>query len=187
MIQDVRYGVRMLVKHPGFTFVAVLTLALGIGANTAIFSLLDAVLLKPLPVTNPEQLVLLSRSDPHGFRVSSNISYPVFEQLREHNQVCSGMFTVLDFVRLNVSVNGQAEMVEGQLVSGSFHSMLGVEAILGRTLSADDDRIPGAHPVAVISYGYWQRRFARDPAALGKVISLNRIPFTIVVSIDALA
>ena len=177
---DLRYGVRMLLKNPDFTVIAVLTLALGIGANTAIFSLTDAVLLKTLPVKKPEQLVLLSRNDLQGSKLSSNISYPVFEQLRDHNHVCSGMFTVLDFVRLNVSVNGQTEMVEGQLVSGGYHSVLGIEAILGRTLNADDDQVPGGHPVAVISYGYWQRRFARDPAVVGKIISLNGAPFTII-------
>jgi len=179
-LQDLRYGARMLLKHPGLTLIAVLSLALGIGANSAIFSLLDAVLLKTLPVKNPEQFVLLSRSHPQGSKLSSNISYPVFAQLREQNHVCAGMFTVLDFVRLNASVNGQAEMVEGQLVSGSFHSVLGVKAVLGRTFSADDDQVPGANPVAVISDGYWQRRFARDPAVIGKSIILNGAPFTIV-------
>src|SRR2546427_4705733 len=111
MLNDLRYGTRSLLKSPGFTAAAVLTLALGIGATTAIFSIIDVLMLKMLPVQNPEQLVLLSRSGPQGSKLSSNLSYPVFEHLRDHNQVCSGMFTVLDLVRLNVGVNGQTEII----------------------------------------------------------------------------
>ncbi len=195
LLHDLRYGLRMLARNPGFTAVAVLTLALGIGANTAIFSLMDAVMMKALPVQKPEQLVLFFEGSDEGMRISKGgigeggrwkyYSYPLYEYLRDHNQFFQGIcaFRVGED-RLSVSVVGRpagesAPEVRGHLVSGNYFSVLGVNAVLGRTLSPEDDR-PGARPAAVISYGYWKQNFGGDPAAVGKVVDLNGTPFTIV-------
>src|SRR5215813_2814905 len=168
--QDLRYGARMLMKNPGLTSIAALTLALGIGANTAMFSLIDAVLLKSLPVRQPDELVSMSGEYSfHGLRV-----------MREYDQVSTGLAAFTD-VRLGVSIAGQGEpTVLGHLVSGNYFSVLGVHPIIGRLLVDDDDRAPGAHPVAVISHGYWNRRFGADPDIVGKTISLAGMPFTII-------
>ncbi|MGH9851385.1 MAG: ABC transporter permease, partial [Blastocatellia bacterium] len=180
MFQDLRFGVRMLLKHKGFTLVAVFSLALGIGANTAIFSLLDALLLKPLPVKQPEQLVIVNTETPGqaGSRFST-YSYPLFREMREKNMAFSGMFARSGF-QMSLSGGGQTERVQGEEVSGNFFSVLGVNAALGRLLTEEDDRTPGAHPVAVISFNYWQRRFGGDPQIVGQTISLNNYPFTII-------
>lgn len=167
---DLRYGARMLRKNPGFTLIVALTLALGIGANTAIFSLIDTLLLKSLPVRQPEELVSLSRK----------FSYPGLKILREYDQVTTGLVAFTP-VRLGMSIAGQAEpAVLGHLVSGNYFSVLGVHPTLGRLLGDDDDRTPGAHTVVVISHGYWRRRFGSDPAIIGKTISLAGMPFTII-------
>ncbi len=178
MFQDLRYGARMLLKHPGFTCVAALTLALGIGANTAIFSLIDAVLLKTLPVNNPERLVLLARA--LGGKNGAQFPYRTYRQIRDQNEVLSGLLAYHP-LRLSVSVDGQPEpAVAGQLVSGNYYAVLGVHAALGRTIVPDDDRAPGESPVCVISHNYWRRRFAGDPAVVGKTIHIGGAPFTIV-------
>src|SRR6266508_3881224 len=178
MFQDLRYGARMLLKHPGFTCVAALTLALGIGANTAIFSLIDAVLLKTLPVNNPERLVLLARA--LGCKNGAQFPYRTYRQIRDQNEVLSGLLAYHP-LRLSVSVDGQPEpAVAGQLVSGNYYAVLGVHAALGRTIVPDDDRAPGESPVCVISHNYWRRRFAGDPAVVGKTIHIGGAPFTIV-------
>jgi predicted permease len=170
--QDLRYGMRMLVKVPGFTFVAVLTLALGIGANTAIFSLLDALLLKPLPVKQPEQLVIVG-----GF--SFSYPDPVYRELSEKNSVFAGMFT-FHSIEMTMSDGSQAERVLGELVSGEFFTVLGVGPHLGRVFNDADNQTPGAHLVTVISYDFWRRRFGADPNIVGKKISINNYPFTII-------
>jgi predicted permease len=181
MFQDLRYGARMLLKNKAFTAVAVFSLALGIGANTAIFSLMDAALLKMLPVKNPEQLVFLERVGiTSNFKRTSELSYAFFEQLRAQREVLAGVCTIVGNPRVNVVVDGQAEVADVQMVSGGFYAVLGVNAILGRTIAEDDDQVPGGHPVAVISHHYWQRRFARDPAIVGKSIAVNGHPFTII-------
>ena len=177
LLQDLRYGLRMLARNPGFTAVAVLTLALGIGANTAIFSLIDAVLLKTLPVAHPEQLVLLRWESPH--LVTDSLPYPTFAQLRDSTYVFDGMFAFCD-LRLATDVDGKPGMASGQLVSGSFFSALGVQAIAGRTFTSEEDRVPGGDPVAVISYRYWKRQFGLELAAVGKSITLNGVPFIII-------
>ena len=198
LLQDLRYGLRMLGKNPGFTAVAVLTLALGIGANTAIFSLIDAVLFKMLPVENPQQLALLDWAslkwpddvvdglagnwdhDPSGRSTSTSFAYPVYEEIRTQNQVFSNVAALAgNGSQLNVGYNGQPGRADGELVSGTFFSTLGVQPILGRALTPDDDRI-GASPVAVISYGYWARRFGRDPSIVGQAITVNSVPVTVV-------
>src|SRR5215472_4051534 len=177
--RDLRYGVRMLCKNPGFTAVAVLTLGLGIGANTAIFSLINALGLRPLPVQKPEGLVLMmpanERNGDWGF------SYPLYEAVRDENRTLAGVF-VNAGGPMNVSVDGQAELAPngGEYVSGSYFSTLGVEAVAGRTFTPGEDTVPGQSPVAVISYGYWRRRFALSPSVIGKAIYLNGVPFTII-------
>jgi predicted permease len=177
--QDLRFGARMLVKQPGFTLIAVITLALGIGANAAIFSLLDAVLLKTLPVKRPEQLVFLENEAPE-FKRSSNISYAEFERLRMQGQELSGACFFSYTTRVNANVSGQSEAVEGQMVSGGFFSVLGVPAMIGRTFTEDDDKESAEQAVAVISYRYWQRRFGSNPAVIGESVNLNGVPFTII-------
>jgi predicted permease len=198
LIQDVRYGLRMLGKNPGFTAVAVLTLALGIGANTAVFSAMNAVMLKTLPVKNPEQLVILKWVAPsveslpykgysgwtgcpytEGRPNGCSFSYPMFEQLRSLPKVFSGFFGFVGPMRLTVAANGQAGLAWGELVTGQFFSTLGVQPILGRAL-IPQDYTPDASPVVVISYGYWERRFGKDPSVIGKGITVNAHPFTIV-------
>ncbi len=180
MFQDLRFGIRMLLKSPGFTLVAALSLGLGIGANTAIFSLLDALLLKPLPVKQPEQLVVVNVAAPSrpGWSFSS-FSYPVFREMREKNSVFSGMFARSGF-QASMSASGQTERVRGEVVSGNYFSMLGLNPQLGRLLTEVDDQTPGAHPVAVLSFNFWQRRFGADPNIVGKTIHLNNYPFTII-------
>jgi predicted permease len=176
-LQDLRYALRMLRRSPGFTAVAVLTLGLGIGANTAIFSVIDAVLLKRLPVKHPEQLVLLSHANTR--QAIAAFPYKDYKRLRDHNQVFSDLLAYRT-LRLTVSIDNQPEpAVAGQLVTGKYYSALGVNAALGRTILPDDDR-PGEQPVCVISYNYWQQRFARDPAIVGKIIHLSGLPFTII-------
>jgi len=197
MLNDLRYAFRMLLKSPGFTGVAVLTLALGIGANTAIFSLIDAVMLKMLPVQNAEQLVLLNWASPKwatgiltnlsgnywtddsGRFTSTSFSYPAFRRIHDQNQVLSAVFAFAD-LGLNVNIDGQAELAAGQLVSGDYYRGLGIQAILGRTITAEDEKASGETPVAVISYGYWKRRFGLDPSVVGKSVNLNGVPFTII-------
>jgi macrolide transport system ATP-binding/permease protein len=169
--QDLRYALRMLRRNPGFAIVAVLTLALGIGANTAIFILIDAVLLKRLPVKQAEQLVLLRHADSRA--TVTPFGYHTYRQFRDQNQVFSSLLAYHP-LRLTVSVDGQSEpAVAGQLVSGNYYSVWGVNAALGRTILPDDDRAPGESPVCVISHNYWQRRFAGDQAIVGKTIHLD--------------
>jgi predicted permease len=178
LIQDIRYDLRMLRRSPGFTAAVVLTLALGIGANTAIFSVINAVLLKTLPVQDPEQLVVLGNADDAGGRERPAFSYPMFKDLQERNHVFAGLFA-RDGVTLNMSARDQTERVSGELVSGNFFSVLGVKPYLGRLLSEEDDKTPGAHPVAVLSHGFWKRRFAGDPGLVGETVRLNGYPFTV--------
>ena len=191
LIQDVRYAVRLLLKSPGFTLIAVLTLALGIGANTAIFSLMDAVLLKTLPVKNPHQLVLFTWDDnkwppkfnQSGYESRYSFSYPQFEMLRKESKTLSDVlaFTPLGSSAENaaVMVNGEATLANGMMVSGDYFNGLGVTPLLGRGITEQDED-KGAPRAAVISYAFWTRRFARDPQVIGKSIELNGIPCTIV-------
>jgi predicted permease len=174
-LQDVRYGLRMMAKNPGFTLVVVLTLALGIGADTAIFSVVDAVMLRKLPVRTPQDLVQLATVGPYGV---GSFSYPGFKRFRNENHVCSDMAALGWLNNLDASINGQAESVEGRIVSGNFFSFLGVSAAVGGTFSSQDDRTP--QNSAVISYAYWKRRFGLDFSVVGRSITLNRTPFTIV-------
>ncbi|MFN7944002.1 MAG: ABC transporter permease [Blastocatellia bacterium] len=183
--QDLRYGVRMLLKQPGFTLLAVLTLALGIGANTSIFSLLDQVLLRRLPVERPDELVVLRSPGPirgHGSSdsdLATSFSVPMYKGLRDNNQVFSGLLARYA-IPLSISTRGQTERAAGELVSGNYFDTLGVRPALGRVFTMDDDKQIGAHPVAVLSYGYWTRRFANDPSILNQQLRINGHTLTVV-------
>jgi predicted permease len=179
LVQDVRYALRMLRKSPGFTAVVVLTLALGIGANTAIFSLMNAVLLQSLPVRNPEQLVVVRYTDAQPRGAEEDFSYPMYQALRDKSAAFDGVLT-RSGVSFNVTYAGQSEWAYGELVSGNYYEVLGVRPWLGRLLSPEDDRTPGAHPVAVLSYGYWQARFGSDPSIVGRKILLDAQPMTVI-------
>jgi predicted permease len=192
--QDVRYGLRTLLKNPAFTAVAVITLALGIGANAAIFNVLDAVLLRALPVKAPDQLVVLTDPDAHGRWYGAEggnrslLGFSEFEHLRDHNDVFSGIFAAdSEAPKLEVSINSSSsglpeepETARAQLVSGDYFSMLGVRAAVGRTFTREVDRARGASPLAVISYSFWKERFNLDPAILGKAIRIHQTTFEVI-------
>ena len=180
-IRDFKYALRMLGRAPGFTAVAVLTLALGIGANTAIFTLLDQVLLRLVPVKKPQELVLLTMRGKHyGNNWGGNaISYPMYRDFQDHNEVFTGMFC--RFPRyVSVTFGGRAERVEAELVSGTYFDVLGAGAALGRTFTPDDDRVPNGHPLVVLSYDYWRTRFGGDPGILGKTVIVNNHDMTVI-------
>ncbi|HXI39911.1 MAG TPA: ABC transporter permease [Bryobacteraceae bacterium] len=174
--QDLRYAARILRKNPGFTTVAVLSLALGIGANTAIFSVLDAVLLRALPVRDPAQLVQLE--EVHEGQAYNFFSYPAFGLLRERNQVFSDVFAWAAR-GMNLGMGGEVEPVEGLYVAGNYYASLGVPALLGRTLTPEDDR-PAAPSVAVLSHQGWIRRFGADPGVVGRTVTIEGVPVAIV-------
>jgi predicted permease len=181
LAHDLRFAVRTLIKTPGFTFVVVLTLALGIGANTAIFSLTDQLLLRLLPVRDPQQLVVLDGPGAFQGRTFNNgtFSYPMYRDFRDRTTVFSGVIARFP-TPLTMMTEGQAERVSGELVTGNYFEVLGVGAQIGRTLTPADDTTPGGHPVAVLSHNYWMRRFAGDPSVLNRSITLNGSPMTIV-------
>ncbi|MGH9140451.1 MAG: ABC transporter permease, partial [Vicinamibacterales bacterium] len=180
-MSDFRFALRTLVNAPAFTIVVVLTLALGIGANTAIFSLTDQVLLRMLPVKSPEQLVVLDGPGVFRGRTFNNgtFSYPMYRDFRDQNTVFDGVVARFP-APLTLLANGQAERVQGELVTGNYFDVLGVRAHIGRTFTPDDDRTPGGHPVAVLSHNFWMRRFAGDPSVINRTISLNGLPMTVV-------
>jgi predicted permease len=200
--QDIRYAIRQLLSAPGFTAVAIISLALGIGANTIIFTLAKGVLLDRLAVPQPNQLRLFAiirdrRNSPlHSFwgdfyrtpdgrSITHSFSYPVYQLLRQQNlakPVLEDLFAFKDLLgqRLTATVDGQADTVSGELVSGNFYQQLGVQPALGRAIQPSDDDTPGSGPVAVISDGLWARLFGRSPSVIGKTIQLNLIPITII-------
>src|SRR6202167_149139 len=183
--QDIHYGLRTLAKNPGFTVIAVLTLALGIGANTAIFSLMNQVLLRRLPVRNPGELVVLHDPGPLTGRLASDgdntesFSYPMYKALRESGVSVCSMLGRFSFPA-SISTQGQTERAHGELVSGNYFEVLGVAPVLGRVFSMDDDRVPGGEPYVVLSHNYWQRRFGGDPSVLNKTLLINNIEMTVV-------
>src|SRR5215470_5768854 len=200
-LRDLRFGARMLSKSPAFAFVAILTLALGIGANTAIFSLLNAIMLQSIPVRQPKQLVVLrwsAHSRPENLGTSSygdcqwvpgvvqscSFSYPMYRALAAHANAFSDMLAMAGAGPLDLSGNGATSMVDGERVSGNYFETLGVSSALGRTIQPSDDR-PDAPRVVVLSYGYWQRAFGGAADAIGRTVRLNGSPFTIVGVIDA--
>jgi predicted permease len=176
-IQDLRYGIRMLVKSPGVTVVAVLALALGIGANTAIFSGVSAFLMRPLPVAEPDRLVRpLEMTDDRG--ATDTFSYPDFADYRDQSTVFEGLIAE-DMAQAAISAQNQNDVIWGQVVSGNFFDMLQVKPVLGRSFAADEDKTPGAHAVVVISHSLWQRRLGSDPNIAGKTIELNSRSYTV--------
>jgi predicted permease len=198
LFSDCRFAFRMLRKSPGFTAVAVLTLALGIGANTAIFSLIDAVLLRSLPVREPHRLVVFQWTAHNSPNLKGHynymscpaanagatgehgcwFSYPMFQQFHSQQDAFSTVAALCGNVGLNLRGNGPASFVQGEMVSGDFFETLGVGPSLGRTLNPSDDT-PGAPPVAVLSYGFWHSTFGADPAVVGRTVWLNNVPVTI--------
>jgi putative ABC transport system permease protein len=176
LTQDLRYGARMLIKNPGFTAIAVLTLALGIGANTAIFSVVNELLLRPLPFADAGRLVMLWEVTPEG-RHQNTTSRANFRAWREQSTAFDGMAAFSD-QRLNLTGDGEPEEVAVQLATPELFQVLGVEPLLGRTLNEDDGRLRSAG--VVLGYGIWQRRFGGDPQIVGKPITLNGMPFTVV-------
>jgi hypothetical protein len=181
VFRDLKYTYRTLARAPGFTAVAVLTLALGIGANTAIFSLLDQVLLRLLPVKDPQQLVLLTMKGRHyGSNWGGNaISHPMFRDFRDHNEVFSDMFCRFP-TSASLSFGQQSERVFVELVSGSYFSTLGVVPAMGRILTPEDDVVPSGHPFVVLNYNFWKTRFAGDPQVVGRTLNLNNYKMTVV-------
>ena len=194
LLQDLRYGFRMLLKQKGLTAVALLSLALGIGANTALFSIVDAMLLKMLPVKEPERLVLFksvapkefsagsyngsSNTDPDtGLRSMTSFAYQSYLRMREQQGPLADLFA-FGSVGLNVTADGQADGASGQAVTGNYYTALGVQPALGRMFTDEDDK-PSATPVVVLSHRYWQKRFSGDQGIVGKQINLNNVPFTV--------
>jgi predicted permease len=177
-LQDVRFGLRWLRKSPGFSATVILALALGLGANTALFSLFNRVLLQALPVRQPEQLVVLNVANERPDSVRS-FSYPMYRGLRDNNTVFSGLLAQAG-AEMNATYNGKSEKARGELVSGNYFETLGVRPWRGRLFTQADDRILGAHPVVVLSYNYWQRRFAGNPGIIGQKLILNNHPMTVV-------
>jgi putative ABC transport system permease protein len=190
MFQDLRFGARMLVKSKGFTAVTALTLALGIGANTAVFSVINTLLLRSLPVSNPGELALLSVNQRVGHETfgppgrSYTFSYPLYEKLRDESHSLTGLFGIGGVSKRRMIASGMGaadtEFIRAQEVTGNFFSALGVPAAIGRTLTQMDDQAGNAQPVAVISHSFWQRRFGGDSAVVGKAIILEDVPLTIV-------
>ena len=181
LAQDVKFGIRTLGKNPTFPLVAVGTLALGIGANTAMFSLLDQVVLKLLPVSHPEQLVIVRETGNHYGNTygPSTISWPMFEDLRDNNQVFSGMFCRFP-ASVTIGYGDQVGRISAELVSSAYFQTLGVKAILGRTIGHDDDSVPDSKPVAVLSYSFWQSYFDADKSIVGRTIALNGQAMTVI-------
>ena len=204
LFRDLRYALRGLLRAPLFTVVAIVSIALGIGANTAIFTLVDQVLLRQLPVRDPEQLVLLTQLGPHqgNNRGGNSTSFPMYEDFRDAfvdhelapalprvslpydalptgKPLFSGMFARFAMY-LNVGYGGQIERVPGELVSGTYFPVLGVGAAVGRVIAPEDDRVRAGHPVAVLSYEYWRTRFGADTGVIGKTIVVNNYPLTII-------
>src|SRR3954471_16044588 len=210
IIRDLRYAFRGLARSPLFTSVAVLSIALGIGANTAIFTLVDEVLLRKLPVKDPGQLVLFNGARNHyGNNSGGNmLSFPMYEDFRDDfvdplaasqpgagsrpqrvtPRVSNPAPAVKVFsgmfarraVAMNLGIDGQTERVPGELVSGTYFQVLGVRAAVGRVITPDDDKDRGNSPVAVLSYDYWRTRFAGDPSIVGKVLTVNNTKLTII-------
>jgi predicted permease len=180
--QDVAYACRLLRRNPGFAVVAVLSIALGIGANASVFTLLDQVILRPLPVAKPDDLVILTakgRQVGNAWGDGNELSHPMYADLRDHNQVFSGMFARFPY-SLDISIAGVASRAHAEIVSGTYFPVLGVVPAIGRVLGPRDDVAPGGHPIAVLSHRYWRERFQSDPNIVGTAMRINNHTMTIV-------
>src|SRR5256886_2124104 len=180
-LRDFKFALRSMRRSPGFAGVAALTLALGIGANTAIFTLLDQILLRLLPVKNPSEMVLLTmRGHHYGNNWGGNaISYPMYRDFQEHNEVFSGMFCRFPY-HVALTFAGQSERVQAELVSGTYFDVLGVGTAVGRAFTVEDDRVPDGHPLVMLSYAYWKQRFGGDPQIVGKRVLIDNHEMTII-------
>jgi predicted permease len=177
LVRDVSYGLRLLRRSPMFTCAAILSLALGIGANTAIFSLMDLVMLRMMPVREPERLVQFTKVTSSG---RGSFSYPQIQRLEQDLKSFDGLFAYWFAGPREIRIAGNPEEVKVELVSGSYYDVLGVEALVGRRFSREVNGVPGASPFAVISHSFWKRRFGSDPAVIGKTFQLNQTIFTII-------
>ena len=177
LLQDIRYGVKQLWKNKGLTVVAIISLAIGIGANSVVFSLVNSILLRPRPVANPEQLVEIYTGYPH--QPYHSASYASYQDLRDHNGVLSGLacYAIRQF---KLDDGNQVEQIWGESVSGNYFDLLGVPAFKGRTFLAEEDQVPGRNPVAVIGHSLWQRRFNSDPEIVGKNVNINNQALTVI-------
>src|SRR5262245_49142218 len=178
MIQDLRYGLRMLLKNPGFASIAVVTLALGIGANSTIFTMVNSILLRPLPFKDPERLVVVWRANAERTANETPSSIPLFIDWQQRNQVFDRM-TAFTTGRVNIASAGEAELVRGANVSADFFETLGVTPLLGRGFLPDEDK-PGAEPVVVLGYGIWQQQFGGAPGIVGQQVTVNAQSSTVV-------
>src|SRR6476646_3934355 len=181
-MNDLRFAVRGLLRSPLFAIVAILSLALGIGANTAIFTLIDQIVLRKLPVKAPEQLVMLYQTGAHnGSNMGQRMhSYPMYQEYQKRAEPLAEVLC-RRLAEASVSIDNQTERLDAEMVSGNYFSMLGVHPALGRVFSSqEDDQVYQGHPVVVLSYDYWVRRFSRDPSAVGSKILVNNYPMTIV-------
>ncbi len=179
LAHDIRYGLRMLRKNPGFTAVAVITLALGIGANATIFSLADALLLRPFPVADPGRVVSFQRQKVDEPSYYSSFSHPEYQDFREQNKSFSGL-AVYDSVTVSMTLKGEALRIEGEIVSWNYFSVLGIKPAMGRTFLPEEDGVAGAHPVLVLSADFWHRRLNSDRQIMGKSLTVNGHSFTVV-------
>jgi predicted permease len=176
--KDLRYAFRLLLKSPGFTLIAMLALGLGIGANTAIFSVFNGMLWRPLPVKDPQQLVILA-SKSRDLEFPLNLSYPDFQDYRQLKAVFSDLLSYTPNP-VNFGAQGRPERAWAEMVSGNYFSMLGIEPVRGRTFAPEEGWVPGKDPLMVLSYKYWQKRFGGDPAIIGQTVQVNQHPFTII-------
>ncbi len=177
ILRDFRYSLRRLSKSPGITAIAILSLALGIGANAAIFSIFNTAALRPLPIQEPAELVSLTNSVEN--RMFPVFSYPNYKDFRDRNKVFDGLIAYR-FAPLSISHDGINERVWGYLVSGNYFQVLGIKAAIGRVISVEDDRLPGGHPVTVLSYRSWQQRFGADPKIIGKNLIVNGRSYSVI-------
>jgi putative ABC transport system permease protein len=176
-MNDLKFAFRQLLKNPGFTGVAVLTLALGIGANTGMFSLINILLFRPLPVTEPERIMSVGPIGKNG--LGPALSYPNYRDLQDRNEVFSGLFATR-YAPVSLSRGHHNERIWGLLVSGNYFDVLGVQAVLGRTIRPDEDWTRLGHPVVVLSHDCWQNRFGGDSAIVGQMVLLNGNSFTVI-------
>src|SRR5262245_7550406 len=174
LLQDLRFGLRSLMKHRGFTVVALITLALGVGANSTIFSAINATLMRSLPVSQPDRLVYVFNGSP-----GTIFSYPDYSELRDQNKSLDGLMA-WGGITASLNSDDRTDLITGAIVTGNYFQVPGIGAAKGRIITPDDDRTPGAHPVVMISYGLWQRRFGGDQNIVGRQILLNGNNFTIV-------